>query len=530
MTSIEDFYDERFLWKSGSPCSIYSRSNEQWYKGKISSVFIDKHTHKEWFIVRYNSNQKKYIQRLCSHIKPLRTNLINTVWIIGKNQYNECGQTLRRRNTITHNNNNTTAIYDDDTGDYCKSLTLCKWSLNDTIFKNIFSISRGFGFNIYSIATYYDELIVFGFIQSIQSLLHKYKIYIPNRIYLRILLYFGQTYNHYYSIGNNDFGELGIGHNNKVLQLAHIDERQPELFKRGIIRIISGCAARNICWITNNCSLYIHGQNLQKYANKKTDEEYDNDEKRLENEENEERNSMPTECIFFADKKLKCISGSSSYFHCMVVTDDGSVWSLGKGNYGELGHGGNQHLFTDNFVKIKSLNKYNIINVSCGSYFSLFLSDEGDVWSCGSNKYGQCGLGDNIQDKHRLPERIDYFIDEDIIVKEIQCGLYHSIALDIDGYAYCWGRNNIGQCARIIKNKKDKIINIPKLLKHLMEYEIIKIKVGCNHSLAITENKQYYMWGCNDFNECCYDANANDNANNNNNKYDDVNGILFKPN
>ncbi len=38
------------------------------------------------------------------------------------------------------------------------------------------------------------------------------------------------------------------------------------------------------------------------------------------------------------------------------------------------------------------------------------------------------------------------------------------------------------------------------------------IKSGCNHSLAVTEDRDYFMWGCNDFNECCLDVSEESNG------------------
>eukprot|EP01083_Nonionella_stella_P218772 784211_1 len=80
----------------------------------------------------------------------------------------------------------------------------------------------------------------------------------------------------------------------------------------------------------------------------------------------------------------------------------------------------------------------------------------------------------------------------------------HSIAMDINNYIYCWGSNEFGQCALPNNEINDKI-NIPTKVKYFsnLQKNIINIKAGSYHSGSISDKYKYYIWGCNDYNECC---------------------------
>ena len=53
-------------------CSIYSCSQNTWFRSGISDMYIDNKINKEWFIVKYNGNKKKSIQRLCKDLEPYK--------------------------------------------------------------------------------------------------------------------------------------------------------------------------------------------------------------------------------------------------------------------------------------------------------------------------------------------------------------------------------------------------------------------------------------------------------------------------
>ena len=63
--------DARLYLDVGFPCSIYSRSRNEWSAGIIDDIYIDENTNKEWLIVKYGNNQTKRIQRFCNDIQAI---------------------------------------------------------------------------------------------------------------------------------------------------------------------------------------------------------------------------------------------------------------------------------------------------------------------------------------------------------------------------------------------------------------------------------------------------------------------------
>ncbi|MFL8619916.1 hypothetical protein Q3390_20375, partial [Clostridioides difficile] len=76
--------------------------------------------------------------------------------------------------------------------------------------------------------------------------------------------------------------------------------------------------------------------------------------------------------------------------------------------------------------------------ITCGGSYTFIIKNDNTVWSCGSNSYGQLGLGDNTQ--RNILTKVD--IDN---VKKIACGSYHTFIIENDNTIWSCGRNNNGE-------------------------------------------------------------------------------------
>jgi alpha-tubulin suppressor-like RCC1 family protein len=202
--------------------------------------------------------------------------------------------------------------------------------------------------------------------------------------------------------------------------------------------------------------------------------------------------------------KITIIEISAGDHHSLFLTSAGQVYSCGYNNKGQLGVGNTDDKNIPTLIEnIYNINSYinskilNITQISAGGYHNLFLTDDGHVYSCGYNKKGQLGLG-NTDDKN-IPTPILFFNNNhEITIIEISAGGHHSLFLTDDGYVYSCGRNHKGQLG--LGNTDDKNIPTPILFfNNNHEITIIEISAGRYHSLFLTDDGYVYSCGYNLF-------------------------------
>ena len=72
------------------------------------------------------------------------------------------------------------------------------------------------------------------------------------------------------------------------------------------------------------------------------------------------------------------------------------------------------------------------MEVSAGDGYSLILTKDGQVFSCGKGNFGRLGQGDCQE--YSYPAKITWFSDRDILVKSICAGGRHSLVMGVDKY------------------------------------------------------------------------------------------------
>jgi alpha-tubulin suppressor-like RCC1 family protein len=130
----------------------------------------------------------------------------------------------------------------------------------------------------------------------------------------------------------------------------------------------------------------------------------------------------------------------------VVLMDNGEVWAWGRNIYGELGVGTTSNVLVP--TKVTALNGVNIVDVQLskayyynGRYHTLFLADDGSLYACGYNLYGQLGIGSTTnQSTPQLLSKSDW---SKIYAMGDDGGF--SAGIDTSGDLYMWGYNSRGQ-------------------------------------------------------------------------------------
>ena len=286
-----------------------------------------------------------------------------------------------------------------------------------------------------------------------------------------------------YSWGKNKNGELGIG----TSVNAYIPTPITSLNTKNIISIEPG--GRNTLLIKEDGNIYLCGSNIFGLL-------------ALNNETQNNTLLQKTfkKINFFEEEEKKIKSISIAEFHCLALDIKGNIYGWGGNLFNKLGEKNKfvngKPEYIKNITKIKS--------ISCGDYHSCALSEDGVLytWGGGGESYnqGQCGHG-NLKDIDK-PKKVEYFIKNNIKIKKVSCGGYHTVVISENNEdVYSFGKGIFGQLGYGISentSKPKKVIFEPKQNSKYEKSEkinIIDIKCGGEHSLFLSSNNNLYACG-----------------------------------
>ncbi|XP_006835885.1 PREDICTED: probable E3 ubiquitin-protein ligase HERC4 isoform X3 [Chrysochloris asiatica] len=195
----------------------------------------------------------------------------------------------------------------------------------------------------------------------------------------------------------------------------------------------------------------------------------------------------PRKSDFFINKKVRDVG--CGLRHTVFVLDDGTVYTCGCNDLGQLGHEKSRK----KPEQVVALDAQNIVAVSCGEAHTLALNDKGQVYAWGLDSDGQLGLLGS-DECIRVPRNIKSLSDIQIV--QVACGYYHSLALSKASEVFCWGQNKYGQLGLGLDCKKQAS---PQLIKSLHGIPFMQVAAGGAHSFVLTLSGAIFGWGRNKF-------------------------------
>lgn len=252
------------------------------------------------------------------------------------------------------------------------------------------------------------------------------------------------------------------------------------------------------------------------------------------------------------DDKMKALDVACGGSFTVVVLKSGKVYSFGMWSHGRLGLGNAPFLKAKK--RQKKVARYQLrpslikgigsaVSVACGEAHCLCLLKNGTILTWGQNSCGQLGIGPTrsgfLKDEV-YPVKLYPFVESTdpiksssssvnsqrssssstykqsvVHAKSVHCGSYHSVVIDVDGYAWSWGARGspcIGHQDSELKGEWAKVLTSifpagtlavqimipyelkdwagtwsrPRRIETITEYEIVQVSAGDMHTGFLT--------------------------------------------
>ncbi|KAL6554266.1 hypothetical protein OROMI_019939 [Orobanche minor] len=200
-----------------------------------------------------------------------------------------------------------------------------------------------------------------------------------------------------------------------------------------------------------------------------------------------------TQCVEFTPITFPCRTQvthiSASHNHAAFVTESGKVFTCGDNSFFCCGHRDTgRPIFRPKLVE--ALKGIPCKQVAAGLSFTMFLTNQGHVYSCGINIHGQLGHGD-IQDRP-TPQKVE-LLESSACIVQIAAGPSYGLAVSDDGTLFSFGSGTnfcLGHGEQHNENQPRAIVSFKRKGVH-----VVRVSAGDEHVVALDSNGYVYTWG-----------------------------------
>jgi alpha-tubulin suppressor-like RCC1 family protein len=196
--------------------------------------------------------------------------------------------------------------------------------------------------------------------------------------------------------------------------------------------------------------------------------------------------------LFAAEMQL-----ASGFNHTLLLDANGQVWAWGANAYGQLGNddAGSFEMEAVPVQTSASQRLDDVIAIAAGQQFSVALRADGSVWTWGRNDHGQLGSDETFIG---YPVPVVLASDSNIDLNDclqVSAGQTWAMALGADGDVWTWGeagewRGNGGAsdtyATKVVQGSLSLAVG-----------NAIAMSAGAQHGLALTVNGTVWAWGIN---------------------------------
>ena len=206
--------------------------------------------------------------------------------------------------------------------------------------------------------------------------------------------------------------------------------------------------------------------------------------------------------VTVGDGSVKIRAVAAGQYHTILIDENGGVWTAGYNSDGQLGRSENVNSGTPNtvFKKAEGLDNVKIIGASGGTAHTVLLDESGNVWTAGSNGYGELGRETNGMSSSVFGKAD---LQGATAAKFIAAG-GTTIVIDTDGNVRTSGINGHGQLGRDTgsESSDSKLLAVTDGIDGA---EIIAAATGAGayHSVLLDKNGVIRTCGANQCGQLC---------------------------
>ena len=166
--------------------------------------------------------------------------------------------------------------------------------------------------------------------------------------------------------------------------------------------------------------------------------------------------------------------------HAALITKRGEVFCWGEGSRGKLGHKVDMDVSSPTIVE--SLDGFLVKSVACGEYQTCALTDSGELFVWGENKYGGNLVCEERIGIQWLPRQISGPL-AGVSISNVACGDWHTAAVSSSGQLFTYGDGTFG----VLGHGNLQSVSHPKEVESLKGLRVKSVACGSWHTAAIVD-------------------------------------------
>jgi alpha-tubulin suppressor-like RCC1 family protein len=171
--------------------------------------------------------------------------------------------------------------------------------------------------------------------------------------------------------------------------------------------------------------------------------------------------------------------------HSAAIKTDGTLWTWGFASNAKLGNG--VTTFTTISTPITTFaGGTNWKQVSTGDFYTAAIKTDGTLWTWGQNNFGQLGVNNTISRSTPVTT-----FAGGTNWKQVSCGGYHVAAIKTDGTLWTWGQVDLGKLGT---NDTSPNRSTP-VTTFAGGNNWKQVDAGGEHTSAIKTDGTLWMWG-----------------------------------